>query len=122
MKAKSLSTIVMIVALGLVTLPALSRAASVVAVLDIEPEDGGGLDASVLRLLADEARGAVLQAIPGSLVITRENMADILQELGTSVEECLAEAECKVGIFRNMNAEIGLTGSVTKLGNEYLIA
>jgi len=91
-----------------------------VAVLNI---DGGasGLHDQHLALITDGARDAVRKAVPNANVLTSDTTATILRELGTTTSECLENAECSLDIFREFQADTGMTGTVLRLGSSYIV-
>ena len=88
------------------------------AVLDFR---GVGIDQNTLYMFSDSSRAGVLQAIDGSVisVMTRENMAAVLRDNGIDIAECIGS--CEVDIARKMQADYVLTGSVGKIGTEYVL-
>ncbi len=93
-----------------------------VAVLNIAGAEGGNLTPSTLQLVSDEARDAVRVALPKATIITSDTTEAILRDLGTSQSACLEGADCALDIFREMQAEIGLSGAITMLGDSFWVA
>jgi hypothetical protein len=93
-----------------------------VAVLNIAGAEGGNLAPSTLQLVSDEARDAVRVALPKATIITSDTTEAILRDLGTSQSACLEGADCALDIFREMQAEIGLSGAITMLGDSFWVA
>ena len=83
-----------------------------IAVLELR----GAVDATALRLMTDEVRGGVLDAVRGGdfIVMTRENMALIAKDMGKDLS-CL-EGECEVETGRNIGAAYVVSGEVVSVG------
>jgi hypothetical protein len=79
-----------------------------IAVLELR----GAVDGQVLRLMTDEVRGGVLDAVGDGefMVMTRENMAVIAKDMGKDLS-CL-EGECEVETARNIGAAYVVSGEV----------
>jgi hypothetical protein len=88
-----------------------------VAVLDFR----GVLDPSVLSVLGDRARGVALRTVgrAGYVVMTRESMAALLKDMGSSA--ICAEGECEVDTARNIGADLVVTGEVVKVGGQLIV-
>ena len=94
-----------------------AAAASRLAVLELSAP---GLPGEVRLLLADQAREGALEALgPGFLVLTRENMAEVLQDSGMDI--ACATGECEVEIARSIGADYVVTGSVTMVEGLYFL-
>ena len=86
-----------------------AAAARRLAVLELSAP---ALPGEVCLLLADQAREGALEILgPDFLVLTRENMAEVLQDSGMDI--ACATGECEVEIARNIGADFVVTGSVT---------
>ncbi len=74
----------------------------------------------ILRLFADEARGGALAVLrpPAYVVMTRENTAQILKDMGG---QC-SEGECEVETARLLGASVVVSGAVTLLEETYLVS
>ncbi|MEN9797459.1 MAG: hypothetical protein RL653_1155, partial [Pseudomonadota bacterium] len=72
-----------------------------------------------LGTLSDEARGAVLDAagIHGAVVLTRENMLEVLKATGGSCKE----GECEVETARNLGVYAFVSGTVSFVDDAYLL-
>ena len=79
------------------------------AILDF---DGVSIDSQVLLRLGDQARLASLNFLPSQEynIISRENMLQILQDMGKDVS-CL-RGMCEVAIARNMGADFVISGDI----------
>jgi hypothetical protein len=90
-------------------LSAQASASPRIAVLEFT---GPALPPSLLLLLSDQAREGALESLgTGFLVLTRENMAEILSDSG--MELSCASGECEVELARNIGADYVVSGSVT---------
>jgi formylglycine-generating enzyme required for sulfatase activity/TolB-like protein len=87
-----------------------------VAVLELR----GPLPGAQLGLLSDEVRaGALDVARPrGFIVMSRENIAIILKDMGKDCAQ--AEGECEVETGRNLQAAYVLSGQVVQMGTGYI--
>ena len=92
-----------------------------IAVLEFR---GIGIQESALTLLADDVREGVLVAVKPQqeqyLVMTRENMMSILNEMGRSIEDC--SGECEVEIARNIGADYVISGEVYLIEEQYILS
>ena len=100
-------------------LPSLAFATKRLAVLEFR---GVGVDEQALPVITDYVRSGVLegigkQQVDGNdvLVMTRENMMDMLTSMGKSISDCTGE--CEVEIARNIGADFVVSGELTKLGD-----
>ena len=104
-------------------LPSLAFATKRLAVLEFR---GVGVEDAVLTILSDSVRKGVLdvtqeQKVDGDelLVMTRENMMDMLGQMGKSAADC--QGECEVELARNIGADYVISGEAAKLGELYVL-
>ena len=95
-----------------------------IAVLEFR---GINIEESALTLLADDVREGVLIALKNDssnssnyLVMTRENMMSILNEMGKGIEDCTGE--CEVEIARNIGADYVVSGEVYLIEDQYILS
>lgn len=90
---------------------AVARRESRLAVLEFR----GALPPNILGALADEARGAALNATAdvGCTVMTRESLAAVLRDMGRSAQ--CGDGECEVDVARSIGADLVLSGEVMKI-------
>ena len=107
----------------LLFLPQVSFAEVRLAVLEFQ---GVGVDPNLLQFLTDEVRSGVLHVSKGQkikgeklLIMTRENMMQVLQDQGLSSEDCTGA--CEVEIAKNIGAEYVISGNLTKLGSTFAL-
>ncbi len=83
-----------------------------IAVLELR----GALPRGQLAVMSDKVRAGVLQALQGKdfVVMSRENMAMLLRDMGLDCES--AEGECEVETGRNIGAAYVVSGSVEDVG------
>ena len=109
----------LLLALSLVCgLPATaSPAARRVAVLEFQ---GRAVDDEARMTLSDSVRSGVLDASRGRdlLVMTRENMAAMLKEMGKP--DC-SEGDCEVETARNIGADYVLSGEIARIEGTYVV-
>lgn len=81
--------------------------------VDIEP--------SVLLKLSDQVRAAAIETLPKNeyLILTRENMLQVLSDMGKDAS-CM-EGTCEVEIGRNIGADIIVAGDILKMGEVYVL-
>ncbi|MEN9796863.1 MAG: hypothetical protein RL653_559 [Pseudomonadota bacterium] len=81
---------------------------------------GAGVKLQARELLADECRGALadLASPEGALVVTRQNMLEVLKATGG---KCV-EGECEVETARNLGVDLFVTGTVTQIDGELLLS
>jgi TolB-like protein len=96
---------------------AASPAARRVAVLEFQ---GRAVDDEARMTLSDAVRGGVLDAARGRdlLVMTRENMAALLKEMGKP--DC-SEGDCEVETARNIGADYVLSGEIARIEGTYVV-
>ena len=87
---------------------------------------GVGVSNGLLKVLADEVRTGVVhvsngQKIQGEklIIMTRENMMQILKDQGLSAEDCTGE--CEVEIAKNIGADYVISGDITKVGSIFVL-
>ncbi|MBM75297.1 MAG: hypothetical protein CMK59_07840 [Proteobacteria bacterium] len=104
-------------------LPSLAFATKRVAVLEFR---GVGIDSNALPVITDYVRSGVLEEIGNQqiddqdiLVMTRENMRDMLTQMGKSILDC--EGECEVETARSIGADYVVSGEVTQLGDLFVL-
>ena len=109
----------LLLALSLVCgLPAAaSPAARRVAVLEFQSR---AIDDEARMTLSDAVRSGVLDASRGRdlLVMTRENMAAMLKEMGKT--DC-SEGDCEVETARNIGADYVLSGEIARIEGTYVV-
>ena len=90
-----------------------------VAVLEFEAV--GLEDPALVQQLSDETRGGVLDVFPPAtstvLVLTRENIADVLAREGKDMS-CI-EATCAVGVGKNIGARFVIIGTLNQTEGVY---
>lgn len=98
--------------------PTVFAEVSHVAVLDFT---GVKMDDSVLSKLSDQSRTAAVTTLPKSsyLTMTRENMVQILADMGRDAS-CI-EGQCEVETGRNIGADIIVTGDVLRIDSTYVL-
>jgi len=99
---------------GAAAAPAISLQDERIAVLEFKVADSVALQSP--GAFADACRGVVVKATKsqGTLVLTRENMLEVLKATGGTC----AEGECEVETARNLNVPYFVTGDVAKLGGQ----
>jgi TPR repeat protein len=106
-----------IAALLFILLSMPTMASKRVAVLEFQ---GVGVPNEVLLLLSDQSRESALNSLGDEYsVITRENMLEIMRDLGKDLS-CV-EGECEVVIARNIGADLVVSGTVTLLDGIYFL-
>ena len=104
-------------ALGLLSRPALAQGQPRVAVLELK----GQLTRGQISVLSDKVRAGVLAGLQGKdyVVMTRESMAMLLKDMGI---DCLeVEGECEVETGRNVGAAYVVSGAVEDVGGGLLL-
>ena len=88
---------------------------------------GVGVSGVLLQQLADEARTGIVQTSNGQkikgekfIIMTRENMMQILKDQGLSAEDCTGE--CEVELAKNIGADYVISGDITKLGSMFVLS
>ncbi len=99
----------MVACAALLSSPA--SAAELLAVLELS----GALPADQRQALTDAVRQAATDATAptGIKVMTQENMEILLTDMGID-SSCISEGVCAVDTLRNLQANYGVTGKVTK--------
>lgn len=99
----------MVACAALLSSPA--SAAELLAVLEFS----GALPADQRQALTDAVRQAATDATAptGIKVMTQENMEILLTDMGVD-SSCISEGVCAVDTLRNLQANYGVTGKVTK--------
>ena len=104
-------------------IPSISFATKRMVVLEFI---GVGVDAAALPVITDYVRSGVLEGIgkqqidgQDMLVMTRENMMDMLSSMGKSAADC--QGECVVEIARNIGTDYVVSGEMTKLGDLFVL-
>ena len=97
--------------------PTLCFAEKRLAVLEIR---GVGFESNELRLYTDLVRSGIVESIDKRtidgqklLVVSKENMVDMLKSMGKGVEDC--QGECEVELARNMGADYVVSGEIVKI-------
>jgi len=105
-----------VAAVALLSSPA--AAAELLAVLELS----GDLPDKQRRALTDAVREEAtnLTAGTGIKVMTQENMETLLTDMGMDVS-CISEGACEVDTLRNLQANYGVTGTVTDFDGTYLV-
>lgn len=98
--------------------PAVFAEVSHVAVLDFT---GVKMDDAFLSKLSDQSRAAAVTTLPKSayLIMTRENMMEILSDMGRDAS-CI-KGQCEVETGRNIGADIIVTGDVLRIDSTYVL-
>ena len=88
------------------------------AVLEIQNAD---LPDKLLGLVSDQLRSGVQRAVDGQgiTLMTRENIAVILEDMG--VDASCVEGQCEVETGRNLRASYVVSASLDKLEDEYVL-
>ncbi|MEC7984557.1 MAG: SUMF1/EgtB/PvdO family nonheme iron enzyme [Myxococcota bacterium] len=104
-------------------IPQVSFASVRLAVLEFQ---GAGIDPNLLQLLTDEVRTGIVHVTKGEkikgeklIIMTRENMMQVLKDQGLSAEDCVGE--CEVEIAKNIGADYVISGNVTKIGTLFAL-
>ena len=89
-----------------------------VAILEFR---GIGIKSEILLQLSDEARGGIREglSIANFNVTSRENLQQILADMGKTIEEC--SVECEVSLGRDVGADFVLSGNLLKMEGTYLL-
>lgn len=89
-----------------------------IAILDFR---GIGIDKNNLPILAAQSRAAAAAVLnsEGYIVITRENMLQILEDMGKDIS-CI-DGLCEVEIGRNIGADYIVVGDVIKIEGQYVL-
>ena len=81
---------------------------------------------TLVDILSDVVRKGVLDATKGHkvagediLVFTKENMMDMLNQMGKTAEDC--QGECEVELARNIGADYVISGEIAKLGELFIL-
>ena len=88
------------------------------SVLEFQGDD---VEDSVLSKLSDQTRIAAVQMLPPEqyLIMTRENMMQILSDMGKDAS-CLTGA-CEVELGRNVGADFIVTGNLSQMEGTYIL-
>ena len=106
----------------LLFLPQVSFAEVRLAVLEFR---GTGLGESGLRILSDKVREGVLSVSQGKvngqklIIMTRENMMQVLKDQGLSAEDCTGA--CEVEVAKNIGADYVISGEVSMFDGLYIV-
>ena len=89
-----------------------------IAVLEFR---GVRVEQPILLKLSDQSRISAVELLDKEqyLIMTRENMMQILSDMGTDAS-CL-DGQCAVEIARNIGADLIVTGDVMQIGETYLL-
>ncbi len=89
-----------------------------VAVLEFRGVD---IQPAILLKLSDQSRTAAVQVLNKDeyLIMTRENMMQILSDMGKDAS-CM-EGQCEVEIGRNVGADLIVTGDILKIEGTYVL-
>ena len=110
-----LSSLLNLAILGaLLLVPASIKAQQRIAVLEFTGD--GSIDETGLRYLADEVRNAAVRHLDrdGWIVMSRENMLELLEINSEDLAECVGECEVETG--RLIGAHLLITGNVVRPG------
>ena len=82
---------------------------------------GVGVNSSVLLKLSNQSRAAAVNVLPSDqyLIMTRENMLQVLSDMGKDAE-CI-EGACEIAIGRNIGADLIITGDILQMGSVYVL-
>ena len=82
---------------------------------------GVDIDQGILLKLSDQSRLAGLETLPSSQyeIMTRENMAQILSDMGKDISECIGACEVEVG--RNLGVDLIVTGDILRVEGVYYL-
>ncbi|MEN9797168.1 MAG: hypothetical protein RL653_864 [Pseudomonadota bacterium] len=118
-----MSTRFVVAVFGLLSLAASAQRAGAldgkkIAVLEFSLDSGTQLRAP--GVLSDDCRGAVADVTraEGAIVITRENMLEVLKATGGKCQE----GECEVETARNLGVDLFVTGNVTALDGQLVLS
>ncbi len=102
---------------GWLSQPALAEESPRIAVLELK----GKLPRGQLSVMSDKVRSGVLVAMQGKdyVVMSRENMAILLKDMGLDCES--AQGECEVETGRNIGAAYVVSGSVEDVGDGLML-
>ncbi|MEC7986236.1 MAG: PEGA domain-containing protein [Myxococcota bacterium] len=105
-------------------LPSIARADVRLAVLEFQ---GIEVEESLLRVLSDKVRAGTLKASKGRkikgqdlLIITRENMLEILKDMGKGIEDC--KGACEVELAKNIGADYVISGELVQIRGLYVLS
>ncbi|MEC7984311.1 MAG: tetratricopeptide repeat protein [Myxococcota bacterium] len=105
------------------TFPNVASAQIRLAVLEFR---GVEVKESLLRVLSDKVRSGVLHVSQGQqirgeklIIMTRENMQQVLQDQGLSAEDC--KGECEVQLAKNIGADYVISGELIRLDELYVL-
>ena len=89
-----------------------------VAVLEFRGVD---VNQAILMKLSDQPRVAASEVLPKDqyLIMTRENMTEILSDMGKDAS-CM-EGQCEIEVGRNVGADYVMTGDVMKVDGTYFL-
>ena len=81
----------------------------------------GAIDSAYLLNLSDQSRRAAVEILSDEeyLIMTRENMMQILTDMGKDAS-CM-EGTCEVEIGRNVGADVIITGDVLQIESTYVL-
>ena len=79
------------------------------------------VEADILRQLTDDARGGMREGLPSESfdIISRENISQILAEMGKTIEDC--STECEISLGRDVGADYVLSGTIYKIEGVYIL-
>jgi hypothetical protein len=82
---------------------------------------GIGLEQTMLFQLSDEARGGAREGLPiqDYDITSRENIKQMLEDMGKTIEEC--DVECEVELGRVVGADYVLSGNVYQVEGNYIL-
>ena len=116
MSWRSLMVGMLALVMGLISGEAVAEKKLRIAVLELQ----GRLGREELGVLSDQIRAGVVQGTQGQgfVVMSRENMAILLKDMGQDCET--AQGECEVETGRNIGAAYVVSGSVVQMGGEWV--
>ena len=82
---------------------------------------GVDVNSDILLNLSDQVRSAAIATVPNDQyqVMTRENMLQILEDMGRDAS-CM-EGSCEIDVGRNIGADIIITGDIIQLQDIYIL-
>ncbi len=110
--SRTITCLFLALLLGLSSGPAMAEGEPRIAVLELK----GKLPRGQLSVMSDKVRAGVLSALAGTdyVVMSRENMAMLIRDMGLDCES--AQGECEVETGRNIGAAYVVSGSVEDMG------
>ena len=69
---------------------------------------------------SDKVRGEIARLLPQAMVMTRENLVQLLGATGKKLEDCTGECEVETG--RMLGADLVVSGRLTKVGTRFKLS